>query len=44
MQLARNVLAEQRTTDLMIALADMEHERNAWRAEALASREQPSGR
>jgi hypothetical protein len=34
------VLSEQRTTDLMIALADMQRERDAWRAEALASREQ----
>jgi hypothetical protein len=37
------VLADQRTTDLMAALADMQRERDAWRAEALASREQPSG-
>jgi hypothetical protein len=43
MQLARNVLAERRTTDLMIALADMQRERDAWRAEAMSSREQPSG-
>jgi hypothetical protein len=38
----RYVLAEQRTTDLMIALVDMQRERDAWRAEALAGREQLS--
>jgi hypothetical protein len=37
------VLAEQRTTDLMIALADMQRERDAWCAEAPANREQPPG-
>jgi hypothetical protein len=30
-------------TDLMIALADMQRERDAWRAGSLASREQPPG-
>jgi hypothetical protein len=37
----RYVLAEQRATDLMIALADMTRERDQWRANALLIEHSP---